>query len=91
MKCSNKFSVLLRDWVKYYNSLERLLENDHVMFVMPIRVIKALLRHNCNFLVENKQGNTPLHLACENGDYQTVELLVRQHGGLRFRYDGASY
>ena len=48
-------------------------------------VIKCLLGKSCRFLVPDKDGNTALHLACQNGHYEATELLLQSQIGLNQR------
>ncbi len=48
-------------------------------------VMKHLLQKSCRAHVEDKKGNTPLHLCCENGHHKAVEILLLYQYGFDFR------
>lgn len=43
-----------------------------------IDCLKVLIDNNCNVNIIDKNGNTPLHLACEAGSIKSVEYLLRR-------------
>ena len=39
-------------------------------------MVKILLDYKASVNVQDRHGNTPLHLAASNGNYEVVKLLV---------------
>lgn len=39
-------------------------------------IVELLLSYEAKFEVQDRHGNTPLHLACDSGDVHTVQPLL---------------
>lgn len=50
------------------------------------KVVRRLVLAGASLDVRNKIGNTPLHLACERGDYECVKELTRPVSSAEVHY-----
>ena len=41
------------------------------------RIIRYLIKHGADVHAGNKAGNTPMHLACKEGNEQMIVLLIK--------------
>ena len=42
-----------------------------------VRIIKYLVRHGADVHAGDRGGNTPMHLACKEGNEQVITLLIK--------------
>ena len=42
-----------------------------------VRAIQYLVKHGADVHAGNKAGNTPMHLACKEGNEQMIVLLIK--------------
>lgn len=64
-----------------------MLQDNHIALHLAVRrcqleVVKCLLSHHCYVDHQDRHGNTPLHIACKDGNLPLVALLCAAKANL---------
>ena len=46
-------------------------------FMLRVKLVQLLLDNKVDYTQRNKSGNTPLHVACENGNLDCLGILLQ--------------
>ncbi len=74
-------------------------QDGHIALHLAVRrcqieVVKCLLHHHCYVDHQDRHGNTPLHIACKDGDLPVIMQICAAKANLdipnkvRFKQDG---
>lgn len=74
-------------WSQTLTSLCLCLQEGHTALHLAVRrcqveVVRCLLRHRCQVDQQDRHGNTPLHIACKDGNLPVVMAICNAKASL---------